>query len=298
MKLKSIIICLLLISSNAVFAQLVSLKGKVVDKKNNLPLPGVTVKVGTQSTGTDNNGYFSFNAQLKALTEKGINFSSIGYLNAHLIFELNHFYEVELAESNTHLREVVIGAGDDIIKKAIKKIPDNYPDKPIVLTGILRAQIWRNNSDYFKSDAMIRAYVPPYGGNEETSVAVLQNHIDTIYDRTLKHIKHRSSYNVVDFEDIAHNRYILNIILKKRKFDYWLIGKQGYNGHRVFVINTTLKDTTKQHDKIDATLYIDTASYAFVAANIYTYNLVRLGLLTNRTEVVFGGNSSFGLVSI
>jgi hypothetical protein len=169
-----------------------------------------------------------------------------------------------------------------LIKKAIKRIPENYPDKPIVIKGILRTQAWRNKSEYFKSDAVIKAYVPPYSGNEKTTVAVLQNHIDTVYDRTLKYLKRVSNYNVVDFEDIAHNRFILNKILKKRKFDYLFIGKQVYNNHKVFVINTTLKDTNKIFDKIEATLYIDTASYAFVAANIYIFNLVRSGFLTNK----------------
>lgn len=280
MKLKYIIIYFLLISSNTVLAQLVSLKGRVVDRKNNLNLSGVTVKVGTEGTSTDKNGYFALTTQLKTLTERGINFSCIGYLNARLIYEPNHIYEVELVEDNNQLKEVIIGAGDDIIKKAIKRIPANYPDKPIVITGILRTQTWRNKSEYFKSDAILKAYIPPYSGSEKTTVTVLQNHIDTVFDRSLRYVRHIENYNVVDFEDIVHNRFILNKISKKRKFDYLLIGKQVYNHHKVFVINTTLKDTSKQYDKIDATLYIDTASYAFVAANIYIYNWVQIGLLT------------------
>ncbi len=110
----------------------------------------------------------------------------------------------------------------------------------------------------------------------------MQNRIDTIYDKSIRYLKHVSSYNVVDFLDIAHNKFILDKILKKRKFDYLLKGKQIYNNHKVFVINTTLKDTTKRFDKIDATLYIDTATYAFVAANIYIYNLLQFTFLTNK----------------
>jgi hypothetical protein len=283
MKLKYIIIYLLLISSNTISAQVILLKGKVVDKKNNLKLSGVTIKVGTDATISDENGYFTLKAQLRTLTEKGINFSLIGYLSMRLIYEPNHFYEVELVESTIQLNEVIIGrTGEDIIKKAIKKIPDNYPDRAIVIKGILRTQSWRNKSEYFKSDAIVKAYIPPYGGSEKSTVTVLQNHIDAIQDRSLRYLNHIGNYNLIDFQDIAHNRYILDKISKKRKFDYQLVGRQVYNNHKVFVINTTVKDTSKVYDKIDATLYIDTVSYAFVAANIFIYNWVQPGALTKK----------------
>ncbi len=163
MKLKHIIAYFLLLTCNTVFAQLVVIKGKVVDRKNNLELAVVTVKVGTTATRTDKNGYFTLSAQLKTLTDQGINFTCIGYLSVRLIYQPNHFYEVELVENSMLLNEVVIGAaGDDIIKKAIKKIPENYPNKPIVIKAILRTQNWRNKSEYFKSDAIIKAYIPPY----------------------------------------------------------------------------------------------------------------------------------------
>ena len=57
-----------------------------------------------------------------------------------------------------------------------------------------------------------------------------------------------------------------------------------YNGHKVFVINTSLKDTDKVIDKLDATFYIDTASYAFVAANVTFNNWVSLGYVKVKRE--------------
>lgn len=278
MKFTLIIYLLLLVSSNA-YTQSVTLKGRVVDAKNNIKLSGATVKVGNVYTRTDHDGSFEITAPLKTLTALGINFSHVGYFNIRLIYQSNHFYDVKLTESSTELQEVIIGAGDDIIKKAIKRIVYNYPNKPIIIKGILRTQSWRNQSEYFKSDALIKAYVPAYDSNEKTTVAVVQNRMDTLYDKTLKYLKHTSNYNVVDFQDIAHNNYILHKIVKKKKFDYLLAGKEMYDNHKVFVINITTRDTSKQYDKIQATLYIDTATYAFVASNTYTYNLVRVGFL-------------------
>jgi hypothetical protein len=261
------------------FAQVIVLNGRITDKKNGSKLQGVTIKVGSDGTISDKEGNFTLTAKLSQLTEKGIKFTCIGYQSTRLIYQPNHFYQVALTPSNAELKEVIIGAGEDIIKKAIKRIPQNYPEKPTMLTGLLRAQIWRNKSHYFRSDAIIQAYVPPYNKNEKTIVTVLQNHIDSIYDKTLRYIRFAGAYDLVDFQDIVHNKVILNRIAKKRKFDYILTAKQFYNGHKVFVLNTTLKDTAKFFDKLEATFYIDTASYAFVAANVTFYNWIRLGVL-------------------
>ena len=282
MKINYFILSLLIVCSSKLSAQDILIRGRVINAKNNIVLSGATVKIGISAISTDKNGDFSIAVPLKTVIEKGINFSHVSYLSVHFIYQPNHFYQVELIESTTELKEVMVGAGDDIIKKAIRRIPVNYPDKPMVLKGILRIQAWRNNSEYFKSDAIIKAYIPPYGRNEHTKVAVVNNQLDTINDATLRYLKHVSNYNVVDFVDIAHNRSILNKISKQKKFDYWLVGKQVYDNHKVFVINTTSLDTSTKYEKTDATLYIDSATYAFVAADIKIYNVVRSGTLTNK----------------
>lgn len=197
---------------------MVSVKGAVLDKKNNIKLSGATVRVGEQATRTDKNGFFEITAPIKTLTEIGISFSHVGYLTTRLIYQADHFYEVDLLESNNELREVIIGVrGVDIIKKAIKKIPENYPDKPISIKGMVRIQKSRNQSQYFKSDAIISAYIPAYTDNEKTTVTVLHNQLDTINDQTLRYIRNVSSYNLIEFADIAHNKDVLNGLLKKKK---------------------------------------------------------------------------------
>lgn len=270
---RNILIYLFLFFSNSIYSQEIILKGRVVDNKSGSSLQGVNVKVGSKATLTDTDGKFYLSVQLKSVIESGINFSCIGYQRMSLIYQPKHFYEVKLAESTIQLREVMVGAGDDIIKKAIKNIPKNYSNKPTVIKGILRIQSRRNNSEYFKSDALIKAYIPSYNSNEKTTVTVLENRIDSLYDKSIRYLRHSSQYNVVEFQDIVKNKYYLNKIAKKKKFDYWLVGKQVYNNHKVYVINTSFKDTTTLNDKIDATFYIDTVTYAFVAANIFRYNI-------------------------
>lgn len=286
MKLKTLFAFLLFICVQITIAQTTTIKGKVSDSKNQNSLNGVTVKVGDKATRTNENGNFEIEVPIKIATERGITFSYIGYLTTNLIYQPDHVYKVQLTENSTVLNEVIVGIkGEDIIKKAIKKIPENYPDKPTSIKGILRIQKWRNNSQYFRSDAVLQAHIPPYTSNEETKVKVLSNQLDTVYDESLKYIRNVGSYNLVEFGDIAHNKEILNKLLRKRKFDYRIVGKQLYNGHKVYVINSTLLDSNKKYNKLEATLYIDTASYAFVAANLTYYNIPRIGPFIARKEI-------------
>lgn len=287
MKTKLIGVLILFFYTQLAIAQTVIIKGNVYDHQNRKGLSGATIKVGNQATKTDKNGYFEINTPLKTVTELGISFSHIGYLNVNLIYQPQHVYQVYLTESSAELREVLIAPGDDIIKKAIKKIPENYPDKPTMIKGLLRIQKSRNNSQYFRSDAVIKAYVPPYSSSEKTKVTVLANQLDTIYDKTLKYIRNIDSYNLVEFADIAHRQEVLIKLLKKRKFDYRLRGKQIYNGHKVFVINSVLLDTTEKYNKLEVTLYIDTISYAFVASKLAYFDIPRLGPFIAKKEVVY-----------
>ena len=269
----------LLFFSNIVLAQPVTIQGKIIDGKSKFALAGVSVTVGALGTSTDKQGNFRIEAELPVLINKGIRFSCVGYTKQRLLYQPNHFYEVELFENTTALKEVVIGDVDNIIRKACKNIGKNYPEKPTLITGILRDQITRNRSDYFKSDAIIKAYVPPYLSNEKTSVMMVQNKIDSIKDKSLRYLRTVGEYNIVAYYDVAHNKPLISGLSKMRKYDYTLAGKQLYKNHKVYVINVTLKDTDKVNNQIDAILYIDTATYAFVAANITRYNVIRIGFV-------------------
>ena len=260
-------------SATSTYAQIILIKGKVFDNENKQFLAGATIKVGTAATKTNAVGNFELAVPLIDLMEKGINFSYIGYLNKRLIYQPKHFYQVEMIQNTNQLNEVVITPGDDIMKKAINNIPLNYPNQAIMLNGIFRMQEWRNKSQYFKTDAIIKAYIPPYGSSKNTTVMVIHNQLDTLHDKTIEYIRFLNFYNVVGYGDIVHNKDLLNQISKKRKYDYRLLGKEMYNNHRVYVINTALTDSSKVLDKFEATFYIDTASYAFVAANYSYYKL-------------------------
>ncbi|MEN8218750.1 MAG: carboxypeptidase-like regulatory domain-containing protein, partial [Pseudomonadota bacterium] len=73
-----------------------SVTGKVIDKATQLPLPGVTVTNGTQTTTTDSTG--QFNLTNLAAGENILSLSLTGYLNKTITVNLSPFSQLALGE--------------------------------------------------------------------------------------------------------------------------------------------------------------------------------------------------------
>lgn len=281
MKKLFLLLAVVLLCNNLI-AQIITVSGMVFDKKKNSPLQNITVAAGPLGTITDKDGKFILEADLTILINKGVKISAVGYFSQRLIYQPNHYYDIELLEEKMQLQPVVIYDVQSIIKRAYLNIPKNYPEQPTLITGILRTESIRNNSNYFNSDAILKAYVPPYtlSKNEKTAVIVVQNKIDTIIDKSLpNYLIEVEDYNIVNQYDFVHSQKLLKRMLLKSNFFYTVTGKQLFNNRKVYVINGVLKDSIKNKKNIDVVLYIDTATYAFAAVNVDQYNIKRLGFV-------------------
>lgn len=100
--------CLSLFFTAQIYAQQQSIKGIVVDGKNDLPLIGATVLTGTNGTITDENGEFVIeNQQLPILLQ----FSYIGYKTQEIVVRSLDVLKVRLLKNSNELEEVVISNG-------------------------------------------------------------------------------------------------------------------------------------------------------------------------------------------
>lgn len=101
--------------STLTFAQGKKISGKVVDQKDGLPLPGVSVIVKNTNIGTftDKNGTFIINATNDAV----LVFSSIGYIKKEIKAESAVSITVALESGNSELNEVVVIGYGSRLKK-------------------------------------------------------------------------------------------------------------------------------------------------------------------------------------
>jgi TonB-dependent SusC/RagA subfamily outer membrane receptor len=98
-------LCVLLLATNQLFAQIHIVTGKVTGKDDGLPIPGVSVSIKGTTTGTQTNvdGKYSINAPEGAL----LTFSFIGYAPQTITVSGNVVNAI-LAPSSQQLGEVVV----------------------------------------------------------------------------------------------------------------------------------------------------------------------------------------------
>ena len=106
MKRKILLVTLLFISTIG-FSQLFEIKGKVLDGKTNLPLPGVNINVmnSKQGTSTDLDGNFVLS---KVPNGSILNFTYVGFKSYQTTVTKSDDIVVRLTEENNTLEEVVV----------------------------------------------------------------------------------------------------------------------------------------------------------------------------------------------
>lgn len=100
-------VAFLLLCSAHLYAQQRTVRGKVVDKKDNLPLPGVSVKVkgDTRGIATSVDGTFVLNLNSGSTV---LQFSFVGYQSQEIDIKARDFVSVEMESTNAKLNEVVV----------------------------------------------------------------------------------------------------------------------------------------------------------------------------------------------
>jgi TonB-linked SusC/RagA family outer membrane protein len=99
---------LFFISINSVFAQEITLKGKVVDEKK-APMPGVSVIIDGTTRGTSTNINGEFTLAIEEKIAKTISFSFIGYSKiSKEIVAGNRYFEITMTPEVTALDEIVV----------------------------------------------------------------------------------------------------------------------------------------------------------------------------------------------
>jgi len=279
----------------AAFGQQQQINGTVVDKFSHIPLPGVSVSFGNNGTTTNNNGFFSLTINSNDRLKVKLEASCVGYFTRAVSISAQDRYTIEMEINGTALGEIIVGSGaEKIIQKAIAHIPQNYPVNNFSLTGIKR--FYRTETDspkvyrYFKSDAVVIVNYPSYADTAtDAETIVLQNKI--IYTRPNEPHYDTSKWTGGYLtDDFVHKRADFINPAEMGNYSYYLVGKTNMQGCRVWIINFRSKN--KLH--ADGALFIDTASYAFVAAKYSKYNIRRLGYRTIERsvyDVIFENNN-------
>ena len=151
----------------------ITLKGKVTDIDSNEPLPYASISIKSKPIGTVTNtdGEFEFHLATQ-YAEDTLLVSMLGYNSYHIrLAEIKEYknLRIRLAVKPTLLNEVVIVAKkivpEEIVRRALKNIKQNYPTQANMLRGFYRETHEENNRNVILVEAALDIYDNGYKKN-------------------------------------------------------------------------------------------------------------------------------------
>jgi hypothetical protein len=145
------------------------------------------------------------------------------------------------------------------------------------MNGLLRLKRKQDNGYEYRNDAAVAIYTWPYTKTREGEVKLMANQAAADqahgYNPYTTHAW-KTIYSLAPRYDFVHKRSDFADADRLQHYSYTLLGKTMYAAHRCFEIAVASKSPKGvNYDRLQGTLYIDTADYAFVAGHIAYYNV-------------------------
>lgn len=171
------------------FAQ-AEIKGKVADFMTYAPIESASVYIDKTTIGTITNvdGKFALRVPQANVADTLV-ISSIGFKSYKTtIADFENASDIFLEEDVASLEEVVLVAdtrpktGNDIMLRALERLPDNMPNQPYLQKGFLRHKE-RNKKEYkWLIEAAITIYDSDYGAGARNNIKLNVDEIRKSYD--------------------------------------------------------------------------------------------------------------------
>ncbi len=246
-----------------------AVRGTVLNEKTNEPVVFASVFIQGTNIGTvsNSNGKFLIKVPLR-YSKKKLGFSSIGFKTNYLpISEFNKINnKVYLTPAIIPIKEVVIRHLDPVrlLTSAVNRIPENYADKPVSMTGFYRESIKKNRKYLSVAEAVLNIYKSAYGKG-----IVNNDRVSIFKGRKAQYAKKRDTLAVkfqggplsLSYLDIVKNN---GDVLSKDMFSYYNYHIDGVimlDNRETYVISFDQKDTV-QLPLFKGKIYLDAQNLA------------------------------------
>ena len=312
--MRTFLLFLLLCCSSTIFAQnYILIKGKIIDAKTHKAIAYAHIGIPERGIGTTSAGNGSFLLKLpKYFANSKLTVSFIGYKTYERpVATIKKYLTIKLQRISTELQEIVVmdeAVVENIIRKAVKRIPKNYPTTGSNLTGFYRESKTDKDERYlYLAEGVLEVYKTSYRNKKDGQLKLLQGRKMDLVNPDSTRIStftsgHWSSHRfdfVKNREDFIDEKYF-------PVYKYWLSGITEYNGRAVYVINFEKDENAKNvyieetysngsngilsalsklgkkkkrkklaKARMEGKIYIDTLSYAFLRAE---FSITKQGL--------------------
>ena len=282
----------LLLFSSLMYSQTIVITGKVQDADTGKPLAYAHVGIPEKGIGTTTGGDGAFTLKIpQAYTQSKLSVSFIGYATyERALHSLETPVTIRIKAAPTSLQEIVVmdeRAVEDIIRRAVRRIPDNYPDYPNSVTGFYRESRTNAVQEYlYMAEGVLDIYKTSYSNSKEGQVGLIQGRkVILSAEEVEQHSGFSSGHMAAHRFDFVKNR---EDFIDEAYFDdykYWIETVTFYEGKPVYVIG--FDKAEGQKGRMKGSIYIDTLSFAFLRAQ---FEILPEGLRKIDDYPLYAGN--------
>jgi hypothetical protein len=151
--------------------------GKIINGEDKEPLPFASIRLKNHPIGTisNENGEFDFYIP-KSKRNDTLNISFIGFNSYEVpLANINRELEIVLTPSSNVLDEIILTEKDplDYIKKALKRLPENYPQDDYQSIAYYRQKFIENGAVINKEEGVFKTYYSKAGDSAKNQHQLL-----------------------------------------------------------------------------------------------------------------------------
>ncbi len=273
--------------------------GTIINSEDNSPLPFASVTLKNHPVGTVTNEMGQFDFYLGRPYRGDTLFISYIGFNAYEVplSHLSRNIEVALTPSMNVLDEVLLTMKDplDYLRKALEKLPENYPQEPYESLAYYREKFIENGAVINREEAVFKTYHTDANGDADNQHQLLlykpepdpqqfqfmREWLEKKKEKKKKKaIRRGEEFDEEEFDsdldmdlggpesvidlDIRHDRD--NYLNPKYfdKYEYWFGEETSLNGERLVTIHFKAKKTI-DHKRDQGKILINTEDYAIVS---------------------------------
>ena len=273
--------------------------GKIINGEDKEPLPFASIRLKNHPIGTISNeeGEFDFYIP-KSKRNDTLNISFIGFNSYEVpLANIDRELEIILTPSSNVLDEVILTEKNplDYIKKALERLPENYPQDPYQSIAYYREKFIENGAVINKEEGVFKTYYPKAGDSAKNQHQLMlykpeENPQQFQFmrewfeakqeKRKKKAIKKGEEFDEEEYDsdmdmdfggpetviDLDINNERDNYLNPKhfKKYEYSFGDETSLNGERLVTINFNAKKTI-DHKKDAGKILINTEDYAIVS---------------------------------
>ena len=275
------------------------ISGTIINGEDQEPLPFASIRLKNHPIGTisNENGDFDFYIPKSKRTDT-LNISFIGFNSYEVpLVNIDRKLEIVLTPSSNVLDEVILTEKDplDYIKKALERLPDNYPQEAYQTLAYYREKFIENGLVINKEEGVFKTYYPQAGDSSKNQHQLLlykpeedpqqfqfmREWFEAKQEkRRKKAIKKGEEFDEEEFDsemdmdfggpesviDLDINNERDNYLNPKhfKKYEYSFGDETSLNGERLVTINFKAKKSI-DHKKDSGKILINTEDYAIVS---------------------------------